>query len=211
MRTLLFFLIFGLSLTGFAQVDNDNRSFAIPLPETPPAPKNTSKPIELPTTIKDLDEKQQPLIIEKNPISMTPRNEFVNPHKDLEDDLNKRGEGNQYKALRKNMHLGNFQTSSPYLIIHYRDFGAIDGDRIQLSNNDQVLLASDYLEGYFKKFRIDLADGINNIAILALNEGSLFPNTAQYEIYDASGNLISANSWNLSTNFKAYLVVIKEQ
>lgn len=211
MRNLLLILFFGMALTGYSQVDT-KKSFAIPLPDnaTPPAPENASKPFELPPTIKDPAENQQSLIIDKSPISMFPQNDFVNPGKEYEDRLNKRGEGNQYKALRKNMHLGNFQTSSPYLVIHYRDHGQIDGDRIQISNNDVILVPSVYLDSHFKEHRIDLSDGINNIAVLALNEGSMFPNTAQYEIYEADGSLLSANSWNLSTNFKAFLIVIKE-
>lgn len=213
MRYILLILLFTISLGANAQVDAGNKSIGIPLPETAsPTPSKPKTPLfELPPTIKDPNEKPRgSLVIDKSPISMTPTNEFKNPGKVYEDKLNKRGEGDQYRAQRQNVRLGDFRTSSPYIIVKYRDFGEIDGDKIQLLNNDKIVLQEDYLEGRFKEFRIDLTHGINKIDILALNEGLLFPNTAAYEIYDAYEELLSANSWALSTNFRAFLIIIRE-
>jgi hypothetical protein len=51
--------------------------------------------------------------------------------------------------------------------------------------------------------------GFNKIDFEALNQRSSGPNTAEFQIYDDNGGLISASQWNLGTGFKATIVVTK--
>jgi len=200
-----------ISLAGYGQFDSGNNSIGIPLPKTASPPETKRTPFELPPSIKDPAEAPRgSLLIDKSEISMTPTNDFKNPGKIYEDRLNKRGEGDQYKAQRQNVRLGDFHTNSPYIIVKYRDYGEVDGDKIQVLNNGKIVLREDYLEARYKEVRVDLTIGINKVDILALNEGMLFPNTAAYEITDANGELISANSWAISANFKAFLIIVRD-
>ena len=45
---------------------------------------------------------------------------------------------------------------------------------------------------------------------LALNQGESGPNTAEFQVYDDKGNLVSSKQWNLLTGVKATIVVTKE-
>ena len=207
-----FYLIIALlvSVVTFAQPDTGNRSISIPLREAPQPSPPAAEPSEKTPSFKDPIPEPRGSIEKPNNFTMTPKNDFANPNQDLEDRMNKRGEGNQYTALRRNQHLGDYRTGSPYIVVHYRDHGQIDGDRIQLINNDQIVLLADVLTGDFKRYRIDLTMGINKIDVLALNNGALFPNTAAYEIYDVDGTLITANSWEIFADFKATIIIVRE-
>jgi hypothetical protein len=55
-----------------------------------------------------------------------------------------------------------------------------------------------------------LEKGFNKIDFEALNQGSSGPNTAQFQIFDDKGVLISSSQWNLGTGFKATIVLVKE-
>ncbi len=210
MKISLLLFVFLISLSASAQFDRGNNSHRIPLPESATSSTPETKPFEIPPSIKDPIEKPRESLVKKNNFSMMPKDDFKNPGDIYEEKFNKRGEGNQYTALRKNQSLGDFKTNSPYIMVQYRDYGQIDGDQIQLINNGQILLLADVLTGDFKKFRIDLAMGFNKIDILALNNGAIFPNTAAYEIFDADGKLITANSWQIFANFKASLIIVRE-
>jgi len=43
-----------------------------------------------------------------------------------------------------------------------------------------------------------------------LNQGESGPNTAEFQILDEHGNVISSNQWNLATGVKATIILIKE-
>ena len=45
----------------------------------------------------------------------------------------------------------------------------------------------------------------------AINQGESGPNTAEFQVYDDKGQLISANQWNLATGFKASIILIKNE
>ena len=66
------------------------------------------------------------------------------------------------------------------------------------------------LEGDYKVFEFTLKNGFNKIDIEAINQGSSGPNTAEFQVFDDKGTSLSANQWNLSTGFKATIVIVKE-
>ncbi len=93
----------------------------------------------------------------------------------------------------------------------FRDFGAIDGDLIKVSTNDAVIKDQIFLDSNFKDVKINLVDGFNKLDFEALNIGSLGGNTAEIQVYDDKGALVTTDYWdNLAAGFRASIVVTKE-
>ena len=114
---------------------------------------------------------------------------------------------NQYAT---DQYLGDIKTNATYVNVVYRDHEFVDGDRIRVFINDDIVQSNIYLEGKFKGFDLPLEKGFNKIDFQAINQGSSGPNTAELHIYDDKGNLISAKQWNLLTGFKATFIIVKE-
>ncbi|HEX5742416.1 MAG TPA: hypothetical protein VFY09_00785 [Flavobacteriaceae bacterium] len=114
------------------------------------------------------------------------------------------------KKIISTVSLGNVNTKSKQIRIEFRDFGLIDGDRIQIYLNEKIIKQNVVLNGNFFFINLNLEPGFNRIDIQALNEGSVGPNTAAINVYDDLGNLIVSNQWNLTTNEIATLGVLKK-
>ncbi|MNE88738.1 hypothetical protein D3C80_1860700 [compost metagenome] len=113
--------------------------------------------------------------------------------------------------VKKNISLGDFKTKSEYFIVKFRDFGAIDGDLVKVSSNDYVIRDRILLDSNFQQVKINLTPGFNKLDFEALNIGSLGGNTAEIQVYDDKGNLVTNDYWdNLAAGFKASIVVTKE-
>jgi hypothetical protein len=76
--------------------------------------------------------------------------------------------------------------------------------------NGKIIETEVVLNGDFKGFDIKLENGLNRIDFEALNEGSASPNTAEFQVYDDKGVVVSASQWNLGTGFKATIILVKE-
>jgi hypothetical protein len=111
---------------------------------------------------------------------------------------------------RRNQFLGNFKTQTFTSTIRFRDAAFVDGDKIKIYLNDKVIEPEVTLNGEFREFKINLVPGINRIDFEALNEGFAAPNTAQFEVYDEKGVVITSQQWNVGTGYKAALVLVKE-
>ncbi|MHC0440770.1 hypothetical protein [Flavobacterium sp. 3-210] len=157
---------------------------------------------------------------EKSKFTMSTETDFANPgdryvdkmEKDLDKALKDAGlrEG-RGTLVKKNISLGDFKTKSQYFIVKFRDFGAIDGDLVKVSNNDQVIRDQIFLDSNFKEVKINLSDGFNKLDFEALNIGTLGGNTAEIQVYDDKGALVTNDYWdNLAAGFKASIVVTKE-
>ncbi|WP_340198618.1 hypothetical protein [Ascidiimonas sp. W6] len=107
-------------------------------------------------------------------------------------------------------YLGDFKTKSNYVKIICRDHEFVDGDKVMVYHNDQIVQYEITLNYDYTGFDIILEEGFNKIDFEALNQGSSGPNTAEFKVYDDTGKLISANQWNLTTGVKATLIVVKE-
>lgn len=112
--------------------------------------------------------------------------------------------------FRGNQFLGEFRTGTNVVGIIYRDFGLVDGDKIRVLVNDKVVVYEVYLAGNFQELNLPLQKGFNKVEFQALNQGTSGPNTAEFQVYDEKGVLISSNQWNLATGFKASIVIVKE-
>ena len=107
-------------------------------------------------------------------------------------------------------YLGEIRTSSGSVTIMYRDHEYVDGDRVRIYVNGDIVKTSVYLSGNFNGFTFPLQSGFNKVEFQALNQGTSGPNTAELLIYDEDGNTLSSNQWNLTTGRKATVTIILE-
>lgn len=110
----------------------------------------------------------------------------------------------------KDMYLGDFKTKAKYVTVMYRDHEYVDGDRIRVYVNGEMVVSSVRLEAQFQGFNMPLLDGFNRVEFEALNQGTSGPNTAQLHVYDEVGNLLADYEWNLLTGNKATAIVVKQ-
>ncbi len=110
----------------------------------------------------------------------------------------------------KDQSLGQVKTSAVYVDVKYRDHEYVDGDRIRVFVNEDLVQANVFLSGSFSGFTLTLDEGENHIVFEALNQGESGPNTAELHVYDENGFIISAKEWNLLTGRRATIVVVKE-
>ena len=111
--------------------------------------------------------------------------------------------------FKTSLELGRYETNTARIRIVCRDHSYVDGDRVKLYVNEQVIRRSITLEGGYYIIDIDLREGFNRIDIEALNQGSSGPNTAEFKVFDDNGNLLAAREWNILTGYIATMVVMK--
>jgi hypothetical protein len=235
MKHILFFILFFIAATVSAQTEFSTKFKSIP------APKFSAKPKKIPEVKNpqgensDIPSIKTPNVFDntsitpksklqigeqKSTFTMSTETDFANPgdryvpkmekelDKALKDAGLKEGRG---ELVKKNISLGDFRTQSEYFIIKLRDFGAIDGDLVRVSSNDKVIADEIFLDVNFKQVKIPLANGFNKLDFEALNIGTLGGNTAEIQVYDDKGALVTNDYWNnLAAGFKASIVVTKE-
>ncbi|WP_299436822.1 hypothetical protein [uncultured Aquimarina sp.] len=114
------------------------------------------------------------------------------------------------EEYKTDQYLGDFKSNSEYVYLIYRDHQSVDGDLVRIYVNDDVVRSNVYLDAVFQGFKINLVKGFNKIDIEALNQGTSGPNTAEFQLHDDLGNVVTANEWNLTTGVKATIIVVKE-
>lgn len=120
-----------------------------------------------------------------------------------------KGKDVTHKKLESNLTLGTISSKSKTVKIECRDHSYVDGDRIRIYLNEKVVSTNIGLKGNYYVLYINLEQGYNRIDFQALNQGFSGPNTAELNVYDDKGNLISAKEWNLPTGSTATLGIIK--
>jgi hypothetical protein len=105
--------------------------------------------------------------------------------------------------------IGYIKTDSPYVMLSYRDFGEIDGDRVRLIVNGRVVIDEILLTDSYGQFRVNLESGTNTIEFYAVNAGTVGPNTAQLNVTDSKGFTIGGGGWSLDAGALAKLTVMK--
>ena len=109
--------------------------------------------------------------------------------------------------------LGKITVSERKIILEAWDNAAEDGDRVDISLNDNPPLKNFSLTNAKKRLNLILKSGENNINVKALNEGSDPPNTAAFRVI-CNGRMVIEHFWNLKTgevgNLKVYLEAPKE-
>jgi hypothetical protein len=119
------------------------------------------------------------------------------------------GQDVSISKFQTSLELGRYETTTPRIRIVCRDHSYVDGDRVKLYVNEQVIRRSITLEGGYFVIDVDLVEGFNRIDIEALNQGSSGPNTAEFKVFDDNGNLLAAREWNILTGYIATMVVMK--
>ncbi|QCW98610.1 hypothetical protein FGM00_00175 [Aggregatimonas sangjinii] len=149
----------------------------------------------------------------KKPIKMYPDRELVQAGTGMKIDP-KVGPRENEKEGSKNyfgdMYLGEVKSNGKFVGVVCRDHEYVDGDRVRIYLNGDVIDPNVMLSGTFKGINVDLKKGFNRLEFEALNEGSSSPNTAQVDVYDDQGQLIYSNKWLLSAKSKASLIITKE-
>lgn len=141
--------------------------------------------------------------------SMMEKEQFIDPGKKYLKKLSKEGSISKDTYLG-DMYLGDVFTLSKNAQILLRDFGQEDGDRVRIFVNDEEIVPNIFLKNQFFALKLPLKEGFNKLEFQALNQGKLYPNTAELRIYDDFGVPLITNQWNLSTGAKATLIVVKE-
>ena len=212
----ILFLLINCEATLFAQFENSNNSVQFEVVEDDiKTPDGMELPaIKLPSIIKS-----------KNPLRMNDysglgleESELLDiTHEDSFLDL-KTNEAPKYftkdkkiaEEFGRNQYLGELRTGSLNVTIMYRDHEYVDGDRVRIYVNGDIVKSSVYLSAGFNGFTFLLQPGFNKVEFQALNQGSSGPNTAELRIFNDEGDVISANQWNLTTGRKAMITIVKE-
>lgn len=217
---ILFIFLFS-SLSFYSQIDSQNKATPIPAIES----KNDSSNTILPSKSNTENNFNGLTIPKTNSDFSIPKKEFSmfgetfgNPGELYNKQVNKNLESTkltpqqveQVNGSTTDQYFGDFKSNAAFVNVVYRDHGVVDGDLIQVRINDDVIKPSVYLTGGFRGFKLNLQKGFNKIDFVALNQGESGPNTAEFQVVDDTGSLVSANRWNLATGSKATIIVVKE-
>ncbi len=112
-------------------------------------------------------------------------------------------------AYKHDQYLGDFKTKGSFVSIECRDHEYVDGDKVRVLVNGEVVESVITLASWFKGINVDLKPGFNQIEFVALNQGASGPNTAQFRVFDAAGLLITSQEWNLTKGAKASIIVVR--
>ncbi len=204
MKYLLLYILTLASTLSFSQVENNSRRIDIAPPKTKTILPNITLVNPNAFTIKKEEKKDLPKGM------MNQNNEyFLNPGDTYVKKLNKEKEKNP-NSYMGDAYLGDVATVSEEANIVCRDFEYVDGDRVRIMVNDEVVVQNLTLDSSFRGINLKLGEGFNKIDFIALNQGDSGPNTAELRIYDDNKKLISSNQWNLATGSKATLIIVKK-
>ena len=120
-----------------------------------------------------------------------------------------KGKDVTHKKLASHFSLGTIKSNTRTVKIECRDHSYVDGDRIRIFVNEKVISDNIGLKTNYYVIYVNLEPGYNRIDFQAINQGFSGPNTAEVNVYDANGNLISSKDWNLPTGYIATLGIIK--
>ncbi|MFA7445395.1 MAG: hypothetical protein WCY89_05565 [Flavobacteriaceae bacterium] len=218
MKIFLFFVILLSSLSSFAQPET-SRTTVLDIKPTADENQIDIAPLTPEEAPKLSDfgterELELPKFATTQGKSIFDKPEFKNPAQHVAKNLNKelrQEERENLEQFKRNQYFGDFKTDSKYIRVVYRDHIYFDGDRVQIIMNGRILYNDVLLESSYKQVEIDLQHGFNKIEILALNQGTSGPNTAEFQIYDDQGTLICSNQWELATGYKGTVILVKER
>ena len=204
MKKFLVVLLILFVSNSFSQVENSTRKIDIKPPKIsvnipPVINKNPNS-----FTFKKIEKKK-----DEKGFMIADNEYFLNPGDTYLKRLNKEKEKNP-NNYTGDAYLGDVKTISETANIVCRDFEYVDGDRVSIMVNDEIVVQNLTLNSSFRGINLKLKEGFNKIDFIALNQGDSGPNTAELRIYDDNDVLISSNQWNLATGAKATLIIVKQ-
>ncbi|MGO2102428.1 LamG domain-containing protein [Psychroflexus halocasei] len=147
-------------------------------------------------------------------INFQPKEQMTNPSDLYTKKFNSKPENENDQKMKeefgRDMHIGDFVTTSDKMVFMCRDHMLFDGDRVQVRLNGKVVIENLLLENAYKEITIQLEVGFNKVEFIALNQGDSGPNTAEFKAID-NGKVIAHNVWNLLTGVKASTVIVRNQ
>uniref|UniRef100_UPI00404B95D9 hypothetical protein n=1 Tax=Flavobacterium sp. TaxID=239 RepID=UPI00404B95D9 len=209
-KILYLFLIFGLLTTVAQPVDKSND---LPSPDgfgkvEIPEGEEEAKP--KPRTFEEnkFEENRPSLITPKNKLSMTKDYGFKKPVYEYKPKWLNQDDGmrDEYKVDK---YFGDFRVHSENVTLYCRDHMYVDGDRVRVILNGEVVEYDIFLTSQNREIKISLKEGRNVVEVIALNQGTSGPNTAAFEVYDDNGYSVLNNIWNLATGVKASFTIIR--
>ena len=204
MKKTIIFIFFLLSTFSYSQIENQNRKIDIAPPKTKTVLPNVTLLNPNAFTIKKEERKDLPKGMMNNN-----KEYFLNPGDAYVKKLNKEKEKNPNNYLG-DAYLGDVATVSDAANIVCRDFEYVDGDRVRIMVNDEIVVQNLTLDSSFRGINLKLGEGFNKIDFIALNQGTSGPNTAEVIVYDDQGRLVGNNRWNLATGVKATYIIYKK-
>ncbi len=113
------------------------------------------------------------------------------------------------EEFKNDQSLGNVVTQGKFVEVYCRDHEYVDGDKVKIIVNGELIVPSISLSAGFQPVLVTLQDGFNSIQFVALNQGSSGPNTAELRVLNDKGEQLAKKEWNLLTGAKAELIVVK--
>lgn len=218
-QLLIYSFFLTLSFHASAQFDTNKTTFSIApegmsvtiQPESPEKKESTATGFNYqPKYSFDPNAPRQPLIQSKKP-DLTYDPQYSKIEHTYEPSWLKKEGQNLSDDFTKDQYFGDFRTSSKKLRILCRDHEYVDGDRVQILQNNKIIVLDHSLISSFTVFHVELEEGFNTFEFVALNMGSSNPNTAEFKVIDEEGKTLVHNIWNLGTGVKASIIVINEQ
>lgn len=114
------------------------------------------------------------------------------------------------EEYRKDQYLGDLVTGGSYVELYCRDHEYVDGDKVRVYVNGEVVHNSISLGAGYHPILVRLNMGFNSVEFEALNQGTSGPNTAELRVFDEMGREVTKKEWNLMTGKKANLIVVKQ-
>tara|TARA_R110001583_G_scaffold34847_1_gene116556 strand:+ start:1434 stop:2120 length:687 start_codon:yes stop_codon:yes gene_type:complete len=140
--------------------------------------------------------------IKENKSSSQTQNFLMEELPEEKDIIGKRywkGKDVTHQKLRSDLSLGTLTSKTEMVKIECRDYSYVDGDRIRIYLNDNIISNNIGLKANYYVYYVNLKKGYNKIDFEALNQGSSGPNTAELKVYDANGILLTSKGWGLMT------------
>ncbi|TRO66500.1 hypothetical protein [Christiangramia sabulilitoris] len=156
---------------------------------------------EAETESRFLKEKPKPIDLRENPNGLLTEADVIKKKWSKDKEIK--------EEYRRDQSLGNVVTKGRFVEVYCRDHQYIDGDKVQIFVNGEMVAASVSLHAGFQPILVTLQDGFNSIQFVALNQGSSGPNTAELRVLSEKGEQIAVKEWNLLTGAKAELIVVK--
>ena len=176
MKKFLVLLLVLFVSNSFSQVENSTRKIDIKPPKTsvnipPVINKNPNS-----FTFKKIEKKK-----DEKGFMIADNEYFLNPGDTYLKRLNKEKEKNP-NNYTGDAYLGDVKTISETANIVCRDFEYVDGDRVSIMVNDEIVVQNLTLNSSFRGINLKLKEGFNKIDFIALNQGDSGPNTAELRI-----------------------------
>lgn len=148
-----------------------------------------------------------------NKTSSQKKPDFMSSPNMVDDDVlvqrNFNGMDTSNPKLKSDAGLGTIESSTKTVRIEFRDYGLVDGDRVRIFLNEEIVDANITLTGLSAFIDLKLKRGYNRIDFMALNQGFVGPNTAQFIVFDDKGKIITAKAWNLNKGKTATLGIVR--